>query len=49
MITEGIGKDISDPFGARFLIYKKTLDENWKNLYKNFNWKKHSVGWMFRV
>ncbi|EEN00425.1 Low molecular weight phosphotyrosine protein phosphatase [Bacillus thuringiensis IBL 4222] len=26
-LTEGIGKDISDPFGGSLSIYKKTLDE----------------------
>ena len=26
-LTEGIGKDISDPFGGSLSIYKETLDE----------------------
>ncbi|WP_460271022.1 low molecular weight protein arginine phosphatase [Bacillus sp. NEAU-Y102] len=41
-LTEGIGKDISDPFGGSLSIYKKTLDEMEKLVQTLL--KKHSVG-----
>ncbi|EEM93369.1 Low molecular weight phosphotyrosine protein phosphatase [Bacillus thuringiensis IBL 200] len=41
-LTEGIGKDISDPFGGSLSIYKETLDEMEKLVQTLL--KKHSVG-----
>ncbi|MCC2540779.1 low molecular weight protein arginine phosphatase [Bacillus thuringiensis] len=41
-LTEGIGKDIPDPFGGSLSIYKKTLDEMEKLVQTLL--KKHSVG-----
>ncbi|EJS60894.1 low molecular weight protein arginine phosphatase [Bacillus cereus] len=41
-LTEGIGKDISDPFGGSLSIYKETLDEMEKLVQTLL--KKHSEG-----
>ncbi|MGG3671479.1 low molecular weight phosphatase family protein [Bacillus cereus] len=41
-LTEGIGKDISDPFGGSLSIYKETLDQMEKLVQTLL--KKHSEG-----